>query len=201
MASQVGLYNGQMRSAIREAIETIALAVFIVAILQLSVQNFRVSGPSMDPVLANEDRVLVSKVVFTEIEVSRLARFVPGWDADDNDVWQPFGAPGRGDVIVFKWPLNQSQNFVKRIIGMPGDEIRIDEGHVLVNNVPQDEPYVTHPSGETLLTHVVAEDSYYVMGDNRAQSDDSRHWGDVQEVLIIGEVWAGYWPLDRINTP
>jgi signal peptidase I len=190
-----------MRSAIREVIETIVLAVFIVAVLQLSVQNFRVSGPSMAPVLANEDRVLVSKVVFTEIEASRLARFVPGWDVDDNDVWHPFGAPKRGDVLVFKWPLHQSQNFVKRVIGMPGDEIRIDDGQVLVNNVPQDESYVTHPSDETLLAHVVAEDSYYVMGDNRARSDDSRHWGDVHKELIIGKVWAAYWPLDRVSTP
>ena len=196
-----------MRSATREAIQTISLAVFLVLIIQTAVQNYRVDGPSMDPTLANEDRVIVSKVVYTEIDAQRVARFVPGFDADDGEIWRPFNGPSRGDVIVFKWPIDPDQTFVKRIVGMPGDVIRIELGSVFVNGELQDEEFVLHGSRETRPDHVVGADNarcgnaicYYVLGDNRLESDDSRQWGDVSQENIIGKVWVSYWPLGRFS--
>jgi signal peptidase I len=187
-----------MRSTIREAIETVALAIFLVLVIQAAVQNYRVEGPSMEPRLLTEDRVIVNKVLYTEIDAHRVARFIPGFDADEGEAWTPFRGPDRGDVVVFKWPRDPRQNFVKRIVGLPGDVIRFERGTLFVNDEPQIEPYIESPARESLVDHVVAADSYYVLGDNRAQSDDSRHWGDVKRELIIGKVWVSYWPLDHL---
>ena len=189
-----------MRAAIREAIETIALAIFLVLVIQAAVQNYRVEGPSMIPRLLDQDRVIVSKVVYTEIDAERVARFVPGLDAESGEVWRPFGGIDRGDVIVFKWPIDPRQSFVKRVIGLPGDRIRLDRGAVFVNGVPQDEPYIEHAKNESLVERVVHENSFYVMGDNRARSDDSRNWGDVPRENVVGKVSLAYWPLDRFTT-
>ena len=131
-----------MRTAIREAIETIALAVFLVLILQTTVQNYRVEGPSMNPRLETLDRVLVNKVVYTEVSAQRVARFVPGLDATDGETWHPFHSPQRGDVVVFKWPRDISQNFVKRVIALPGERVRIQGGTVFVNGVPVKELFL-----------------------------------------------------------
>lgn len=188
-----------MRSAIREAIETIALAVFLVLLIQTTVQNYQVNGPSMDPALADQDRVLVNRVVYTKIEAERVGRFTPGFDPEPGEVWHPFHAPERGDVIVFLWPVDPEQNFVKRVIGLPGDHIKIDRGTVRVNGEPLDEPYVEHRTRQSLAARTVDPDSYFVLGDNRAQSDDSRHWGDVPRKNVIGEVSLAYWPFDRLT--
>ena len=184
-----------MRAALREAIETIALAVFLVLVLQATIQNYRVEGPSMDPQLADEDRVLVNRAVYTRIDAARVARFIPGVEAEEGERWHPFGLPTYGDVIVFRWPRDPSQNFVKRIVGLPGDRVWLRRGTVFVNGVPLEEPYVEHPSAESLGELTVPEDSYFVLGDNRAQSDDSRHWGPVPRDHVIGKVWVAYWPL------
>jgi signal peptidase I len=189
-----------MNTATREAIETIALAVFLILLLQVTIQNFRVEGPSMDPRLANNDRVLVAKAAYLELDAQRVTRFLPGISADEGETWHPFGAPSRGDVVVFRWPRDPSQNFVKRIIGIPGDTVQIFRGTVIINGVPLDEPYIQHESNETLGPRVVGEDEYYVLGDNRLQSDDSRHWGMVTTDHIIGRVWVDYWPLDHLAT-
>ena len=192
------IYNARMRAALREAIETLALAVFLVLVLQATVQNYRVEGPSMDPRLVNRDRVLVNKAVYTEIDAARVARFIPGIEAEEGQLWHPFGLPTYGDVIVFRWPSDPSQNFVKRIIGMAGDSVRFQRGTVFVNGVPLEESYVEHPSAETRNALTVPEDSYFVLGDNRIQSDDSRHWGAVPRENVIGKVWVAYWPLANI---
>ena len=184
-----------MRAALREAIETIALAAFLVLVLQASIQNYRVEGPSMDPQLADQDRVLVNRAVYTEIDAARVARFIPGIEAEEGQVWRPFGPPTYGDIIVFRWPRDTSQNFVKRIVALPGDRVRLLEGTVFVNGVPLEEPYVEHPSRDTVREVTVPADSYFVLGDNRAQSDDSRHWGAVPRENVIGKVWVAYWPL------
>ncbi len=189
-----------MNTATREAIETIALAVFLILLLQVTIQNFRVEGPSMDPRLINNDRVLVAKASYLEVDAARLAQWIPGLSAQEGETWYPFGSPQRGDVIVFRWPRDPSQNFVKRIIGIPGDTVQINRGTVIVNGDPVDEPYILHESNETLGPRVIGEGEYYVLGDNRLQSDDSRHWGIVPAGNIIGKVWLDYWPLDHLAT-
>ena len=88
---------------------------------------------------------------------------------------------------------------MKRVVGLPGERVRIQGGTVFINDVRLDEPYVTNRKNETLAERTVPEDSYYVLGDNRPQSDDSRHWGEVKRELIIGKVSLGYWPLDLFS--
>jgi len=186
-----------MRGFYREFIETIALAVFLVLVIQSAVQNYRVEGPSMEPLLHSGDRVAVSKLQTIQVDAEHAAARLPMVGADAGEFWHPFGELDYGDVVVFKWPRDPRQNFVKRVIGLPGDTVRIELGAVFVNGVPMDEPYVELEYRQSINDHVVGEDSYYVLGDNRAQSDDSRHWGDVPRENMVGKVMFTYWPVDR----
>ena len=190
----------RMRAILREAIETVALAIFLVLLVQTAVQNYRVEGPSMLPLLQDYDRVLVSRLTYVEIDAERVARWVPWLEVEPGAKWRPLGEPQYGDVVVFKWPRNPEQYYVKRIIGLPGDAIRVERGNVYRNGELLDEPYVEHEASITLVQRTVQDGQYYVMGDNRAQSEDSRHWGGVPKENIIGNVWLSYWPLDRIGT-
>lgn len=189
-----------MKSFIREIIETVALALFLVLVIHAGVQNYRVEGPSMEPLLINGDRVVVSRMVYTEINAHHVSRFIPGVSADEGDFWRPLGEPSRGDIAVFKFPRDETQNFVKRVIAVPGDLIRLERGTVLLNGIPQDEPYVLNESRETTIEREIPKGEYYVLGDNRARSDDSRSWGNVPKDNLIGRAWVGYWPLKRIQT-
>lgn len=188
-----------MKSFIREAIQTGALLAFLLLLLQGGLQNYRVEGSSMHPLLETMDGVFVNKLSYLWVDAARAARWLPWIDAEEGERWRPFGEPRRGDVVVFRWPRDERQYFVKRVIGLPGDEIRIRGGEVRRNGEALDEPYVEQPSGESIVERVVPEGYYYVLGDNRAQSDDSRRWGSVPEENIIGRVWLAYWPLNRLQ--
>ena len=188
-----------MRAVLREAIETVALVLFFVLVLQSAIQNYRVEGPSMLPYMENLDRVLVNKLGYTEIDAERAIGWIPSVDVEEGTVWRPMGEPSVGDVVVFRWPVDERQFFVKRIIGLPGDTIRIERGVVYRNGTPLEEPYIEHESYETIVGRIIQEGEYYVLGDNRAQSDDSRRWGAVPEENIIGEVWLTYWPFNRFT--
>ena len=188
-----------MRAVLREAIETVALVLFFVLVLQSAIQNYRVEGPSMLPYMENLDRVLVNKLGYTEIDAERAIGWIPSVDVEEGTVWRPMGEPSVGDVVVFRWPVDERQFFVKRIIGLPGDTIRIERGVVYRNGSPLEEPYIEHESYETIVDRIIQEGEYYVLGDNRAQSDDSRRWGAVPEENIIGEVWLTYWPFNRFT--
>ena len=187
-----------MRSFYREFIETIALAVFLVLVIQSAVHNYRVEGPSMEPLLHTGDRLAVSRLQATAIDAEDAAGYLPLVSADAGQFWHPFGELTYGDVVVFRWPRDPRQNFVKRVIGLPGDRVRIEAGQVFVNDVPVEEPYVENVYRQTVQEHVVSTDSFYVLGDNRAQSDDSRHWGDVYKDFMVGKVLFTYWPVGRL---
>lgn len=125
----------------------------------------------------------------------------------------------RGDVIVFVWPVDKHTVFIKRVIGLPGDVISLRGGRVLVNGVQQQEPYTSWSNGRQLPTepapvidgstmaqpwslqapYTVPAGEYYVMGDNRTGSDDSRIWGPVPKRDVIGRAFFIYWPLDRLR--
>ncbi len=188
-----------MRAVLREAIETVALVIFFVLVLQSAIQNYRVEGPSMLPYMENLDRVLVNKLGYTAIDAERAIGWIPSVDVEEGTVWRPMGEPSVGDMVVFRWPVDERQFFVKRIIGLPGDTIRIERGVVYRNGSPLEEPYIEHESYETIVGRIIQEGEYYVLGDNRAQSDDSRRWGSVPEENIIGEVWFTYWPFNRFT--
>ncbi|HJT58465.1 MAG TPA: signal peptidase I [Ktedonobacteraceae bacterium] len=163
----------------REIIETIALTVFIFLVIHFTVQNYLVDGISMQPSLQNGEYVLVNKVAYV------------------------FHAPERGDVIVFEWPVDTTKNLIKRIIGLPGDTLVITSTTVTVDGITLNEPYISapvNPQGETVK---VPPNDYFVMGDNRPESDDSRDWGLLPRANIIGKAVMVYWPSNDwqvINT-
>lgn len=163
----------------REIVETVALTILIFAVIHFVIQTYRVEGPSMLPGLTPDEYVLVNKAVYL------------------------FHAPERGDVIVFHYPLDTTRDFIKRIIGLPGDTITVDETHVWVNGVQLKEPYVSTSANAIGHSWKVPPNAYFVMGDNRPVSDDSRDWGCVPKDYIVGKAVAVYWPLGNwqiINT-
>ena len=163
----------------REIIETTALTLLIFFVVQLTVQNYRVDGISMEPGLNSNENVFVNKLAYL------------------------FHGPERGDVIVFHWPLDTSRNFIKRVIGLPGDIITTDSTTVRVNDIAINEPYISEQWNPAAIRRVVPPNDYFVMGDNRHFSDDSRDWGFVPKNYIIGKAVMVYWPVSDwqlINT-
>lgn len=163
----------------REIIETLALTLIIFLVIHFTVQNYMVEGTSMRPSLNNNQFVLVNKLAYL------------------------FHAPERGDVIVFHWPTDTTKDLIKRVIGLPGDTIVTTIDTVQVNGVVLKEPYISaqvNPGGKTW---VVPTNDYFVLGDNRPVSDDSRDWGYVPRSYIIGKAVLVYWPVNNwqiINT-
>ena len=182
-----------MNSTIREAIETIALAALVFLLLQSAVQNYRVQGASMFPGLVNNELVLVNKAVYTSIDAERVARYLPWLNPESGERWFPFHSPRQGEIVVFHNPEDPNgPDFVKRVIGEPGDTVEIVHGEVIVNGEALDEPYLERASTETFGPLVVPEGHYYVLGDNRLNSEDSRFFGTVPVEKIVGKVWLGY---------
>ena len=186
-----------MRSLIREAIEALAIAVFLTFLFQSAGQVYQVHGWSMEPTLLPADRVLLNKAAYLRIDAEPTARLLPWLDAEPGAAWEPFGGPRRGDVVVFAYPNDPSQVFVKRVIGEPGDSVRLEEGVIHLNGEALDEPYVEYGAHETLAEVIVGEGEYFVVGDNRPGSSDSRNWGTVSREAIIGKTWIVYWPPQR----
>ena len=186
-----------MRALIRELFETAILGLLIFVALHLSVQNFRVQGPSMRPTLESGEYVIVNKLVYLRIDPQEIANLIPFVNVDNNKAVYPFHAPRQGDVIIFEFPRDPTRDFVKRVIGLPGDTVRIYKGRVFVNDAPLDEPYITQQDRREMALVNVPEDSYFVLGDNRRQSNDSRDWGPVPVDNIVGRAWVSFWPLNR----
>lgn len=165
-----------MRGALREIVTTIIVAVVIFVLLQTTVQSFIVVGSSMKPNLEPGQRLLVSKIAYR------------------------FGEPQKGEVIVFQPPRNKNTDYIKRIIALPGDTIEIKEGVVYVNNVALDEPYIKNLTTDTLKPTEIPENEYFVLGDNRNNSNDSYDWGTVPRQNIIGKAWISFWPPEHWGT-
>ena len=143
---------------VREVIETVVLTVLMFIIINLAVQNYDVTGPSMEPTLHNQERIMVDKVSYR------------------------FHEPARGDVIVFIAPPHPELNYVKRIIATPGDELTVDNTTVTVNGATLNEKYVVperqgNPNITKYYHRVLPANEYFVMGDDRINSSDSREWG------------------------
>lgn len=188
-----------MRSLIRELIETVILALLIFLALQFSVQNFRVEGSSMQPTLEEGQYLLVNKIVYFHLAPSGLrALFSFGSEEQDESVF-PIRDPKRGDVIIFHFPRDESRDFVKRVIGLPGDAVEIRQGQVFVNGLKLEEPYLTRRGRSTMSLLTVGPDEFFVLGDNRRASNDSRDWGQVPTKNIVGRAWVSYWPLGQIH--
>jgi signal peptidase I len=181
---------------LRELAETLLLAVLIFMAVRASMQNFRVDGASMEPSLDDGEYLIVNKLAYTEIDLS-LFDWLPFFDSGDNPIHHLWDVPNRGDVIVFRAPTNTERDFIKRVIGVPGDVVEVDaeKSQVLINGEAIDEPYI---SGTTSCTSscgpwTVPAGAYFVMGDNRRNSSDSRQGWFVPEENIIGKALITYW--------
>ena len=190
-----------MRELVKELIETVLLALTIFLALQFSVQNFRVEGSSMRSTLEDGQYLLVNKIVYLRIDRHSITSLLPFFDggAETDETLFAFHQPRRGEVIIFRFPRDPSRDFVKRVIGVPGDRVEIRRGQVYVNGIALDEPYITRPDSRTVDETRVGPGSYYVLGDNRGVSQDSRDWGTVPVENIIGRAWVSYWPLENFS--
>jgi signal peptidase I len=156
---------------VRDILETAALALLIFVVMRFVIQSYHVQGVSMQPTLQSDEYVIVNKMAYT------------------------WSTPQRGDVIVFHYPKDQSEDFIKRVIGLPGDIIQLDKTHVIVNGVQLNEPYISIPANPVPSSWTVPAGQYFVLGDNRPASDDSRYWGYVPKDLIVGKSVVVYWPF------
>jgi len=153
----------------------------------------------MEPGLHDGQYLLVNKAVYFKLDLGTLARYVPFIDAQEGEDKFIFHGPQRGDVIVFRYPKDPSRDFIKRVIGLPGDTVAIREGVVYVNGVALRETYTINAGFGDMAEQVVPPKSYFVLGDNRANSSDSRSWGFVPEENIIGKALFSYWPLSELG--
>ncbi|MEK7777811.1 MAG: signal peptidase I [Chloroflexota bacterium] len=188
-----------MLRAFRETLQTVLLALLLFAALQGSVQNYRVEGSSMEPTIESNEYLLVNKLVYYRIDKVRLARYFPFIDAKSGDVVYLFHPPERGDIVVFHYPQDPSRDFVKRVIGVPGDTVAINNGRVYVNGLPQDEQYVSNLARSSMDRITLAAEQYFVLGDNRSHSNDSKDWGTVPLNNMVGSGWITYWPLSQLR--
>ncbi len=185
----------QISGVAREFLEAVLLALVVFLFIQTSVQNFQVEGPSMRPTLEDGQFLLVNKVVYFKIDQERLSRIIPIWRVNHTRESFAVHPPKRGEVIVFRFPKDETRDFVKRVIGVPGDRISIKEGTVSVNGTALSEPYITAHDTSNMSERQMGRKEYFVLGDNRPGSTDSRKGWNVPEENILGKVWIVYWPL------
>lgn len=191
------------RATAWEIIETILLALLIFLMVRGVVLNFRVDGSSMEPTLSNSEMLIINRRAYSSIDINGWLDFLPGVEDDEGDGSYLFNPPQRGDIVVFSPPGGESDPYIKRIIGLPGETVEIREGAVYVDGVALNEPYVTSSTswrGEGDRSSItVPEEEYFVMGDNRSNSSDSRMFGTVPQRNIIGKSWIAYWPPGSIE--
>lgn len=169
-----GISLAQVREELVAWIKTlVSAAVYAVLIVTFGFQVARVEGKSMAPTLEDQDRLIVNKFVYK------------------------IGEPRRGDIVMLYYPVNPEKSFVKRVIAEEGDTVRIVDGRVYVNDIPLKDDYVAPEfrSHDDWGPKVIDEGYYFVMGDNRSNSSDSRTWGMVPKKYITGKVQLRWWPV------
>jgi signal peptidase I len=159
---------------LRDLVISLAISAFIIVFLY---QPVKVEGTSMMPSLEDQERIFVNKFVYRLEQIER------------------------GDIVVFRYPRDPSKSYIKRVIAMAGDHIRIDSGQVYVNGKALDEQYVPseYADARSYPDAVVPENSYFVLGDHRSMSNDSRDFGCVNQSFIYGKAVFGYWPMDKLG--
>lgn len=164
----------EIKSWFRDIFSAFAIAIFIVIFV---VQPVKVEGTSMQPQLVDQERIFVNRFIYRFKDISR------------------------GDVVVFWYPKDRSKSFIKRVVGIPGDTVEILSGTVFVNNVRMDEPYLVPEfrDDKSFRPVVVPPGRYFVLGDHRNSSNDSRSWGFVSQDLIYGKAVFSYWPVSRLG--
>lgn len=186
---------------LKEIVEAAYIGAVVFIAIQLAVVNFRVEGSSMRPTLLPGHYLMVNKLVYFPVDTDRLGMIVPFWQPKEPSRVYLGRTPKRGDVVVFDYPEDPERQFVKRIIGEPGDRVQIEGGQVTVNGKRLDESYLRGISTSNMHPIRLDGEEYFVMGDNRSGSQDSRHWGPLPADHIIGKVWAIYWPRSAWGFP
>ena len=165
---------GSLHSWMRDLVAAVAISAFIIIFLY---QPVRVEGTSMLPMLEDQDRLFINKIAY------RVGEIHPG------------------DVVVFQYPHDHTKSYIKRVIATPGDALRIDHGSVYVNGKRLPEPYVPNRFSDdrSQPEMVLSKDEYFVMGDHRSISSDSRDFGPVDRSLIYGKAVFVYWPMEQVG--
>jgi signal peptidase I len=163
-----------MHPWLRDLIISVLIAAFIIVFLY---QPVRVEGTSMLPMLEDQDRLFINKIAYRV-----------------GDIHQ-------GDVVVFEYPRDHTKSYIKRVIGLPGDHLRIDHGFVYVNGIRLREPYVParYEDDRSEAEMVLPPHEYFLMGDHRSISSDSREFGPVDRNLIYGKAVFVYWPMEQVG--
>jgi signal peptidase I len=167
---------GATLSWLRDLLLSVVIAVVVILFLY---QPVKVEGTSMMPSLLDQERIFINKFVYR------------------------FGMAdiGRGDTVVFWFPGDPTKSYIKRVIGVPGDSVEVSDGAVFVNGRALGEPYVPEEYRDhvSMPRKIVPQDEYFVLGDHRSSSNDSRTWGTVPRRYIYGKAVFVYWPLDRLG--
>ncbi len=167
---------GTLLHWVRDLVFSVVLAVIVILFLYRPV---KVEGTSMMPTLDDQERIFINQFTY------RLH----------------FGKIDRGDTVVFWFPGDPTKSYIKRVIGVPGDRVEVDRGTVIVNSRPLVEDYVPpdYRDQSTMPLRAVPEDEYFVLGDHRSSSNDSRSWGMVPRRYIYGKAVFVYWPLEKMG--
>ena len=167
-------YLRTLRTWMRDLFFCIVVSFFIILFVY---QPVRVEGGSMEPGLEDQERIFINKLVYRLESIER------------------------GDIIVFRYPRDTHKSFIKRVIGLPGDHIYIASGHVFVNGNQLLEPYVPsdYQDARSFAEIVVPNSAYFVLGDHRSMSNDSREFGPVMRGYIYGKAVFGYWPMEKLG--
>ena len=153
----------------------------------------------MSPTMEGGQYLVVDQVSYFKLDLERLSRIVPFWDATGSDVKFAFDPPTRGEIIVFQYPEDATKDFVKRVVGLPGETVEVLSGSVYIDGALLREPYLERTDQSSARRLTLDEKEYYVIGDNRRISNDSRAWGVVPEANIVGRVWLVYWPWEDVH--
>lgn len=165
---------GRWKVLAREVVETILLTVVIYALVNFATGRFRVEGDSMQPTMHPNEYVLIDKVSYM------------------------LGQPQRGDIVVFHYPFGTERDFIKRIIGLPGETVAVAGGRVTVDGQALTEPYIAADPRYT-GAWTLGPEEFFVLGDNRNNSSDSHSWGPLKREFLIGRALLVYWPIDALE--
>lgn len=164
------------KSQLRELIETVLSSVVIAAFLiTFVVQAFYIPSGSMIPTLMPGDRVLVNKFIYR------------------------FTEPKRGDIMVFRFPLDPKRHFIKRVIAVGNETVELKKGRLYVNGKLVEQPYLPELYDNDFGPYTVPAEEFFCLGDNRNNSEDSRYWGCVPRKNVIGKAFVRYWPLNHLG--
>jgi len=163
-----------LRTWMRDLFFSVLISFFIILFVY---QPVKVEGGSMEPGLEDQERIVINKLVYRLESIER------------------------GDIVVFRYPRDTHKSFIKRVIALPGDRIRISYGHVFVNYEQVPEPYVPsdYQDAKSFPEIVVPNNAYFMLGDHRSASNDSREFGPIMRSYIYGKAVFGYWPMEKLG--